>query len=319
MPKCFEVSSFDNVYIEIYTMGFPIEGESILTVLRDNDKILFSFLIDSYKSGDVIPALEIAKNIHLEQLDYFFWTHPDHDHSLGIDEVLMTLDKEYRTRIILPEGMNKDLPLAQSARSSIEYINKHYNSGQKYHSVSLLGVDDLCGLPTWSINFKEQCSEFELPCRFTILAPHSSLIQRLEFTDSPSFNDFSLVLSMSWNSCTFLYTGDISNRGIRILHDNQECEKYLKNILYVKIPHHGSKSSNNLINYLSFLGTGEERAVSTLKKSNNIPDNNVLLSYQKKINQNNVIVVGDRGTNADICSLKYKLTDSQCLLQNIIL
>lgn len=300
-------------------MGFPVEGESILTVLRDNDKILLSFLIDSYKSGDVIPALEIAKDIHLEQLDYFFWTHPDHDHSLGIEEILMTLDKEHRTRIILPDGLYKDLPLAQSARSSIEYINKHYNSEKKYHNVSLLGVDDLCAFPTWSITFKEQCSEYELPCRFTVLAPHSSLIQRLEFTNKPLFNDFSLVLSMSWNAYTFLYTGDISNRGIKILQDNQECENYLKNILYVKIPHHGSKSSNNLINYLSFLGTGEERAVSTLNKSNNIPDSDVLLSYQKKITPNNVIVVGHRGINADVCSLKYKLTDSRCIQHDILL
>lgn len=319
MPDCIEVSSFDNIYIEIYTIGFPVEGESILTVLKDKDKILLSFLIDSYKNGDVVPVLEIAKNIQLNQLDYFFWTHPDHDHSFGIEDVLIKLDKAYQTRIILPYGFNKDLSFAQSARSSIEYINKHYNSKQKYHNVSLLGVDDLCALPTWSINFKEQCSEYELPCRFTILAPHSSLIQRLEFTDSPSFNDISLVLSMSWNSYTFLYTGDISNRGISIIQGNHRCESHLKNILYVKIPHHGSKSSNNLINYLSFLETGEERAVSTLNRSNNIPNDDVLQSYKDRIISSNVIVVGDKSVKAEICCLKYKLTDFQCKMDTWLL
>ena len=302
-----EVSSFDNVFIEIYTIGFPQEGESILSVLKDGDKILLSFLMDSYKIGNVVPVLNIAKQIQLEHLDWFFWTHPDEDHSVGIEETLQTLDGTHQTQICLPSGLNKNLSLSQVARSALDFIMKNYNSGTKYSKAEFISTAEKWGLPSWSINFKEQISEREMPCKFTMLAPNSSVVQRLDFSDKPRFNDFSLVLSVSWNTYTFLYTGDIPNRGIRLLNENN-----LRNILYLKIPHHGSSSSNNMVNRILFKGTGEERAVSTINKTNNLPENDVLQSYKEKINPNNVIVVGGKEDKAEICCLKYRLVDSQC-------
>lgn len=308
MPTYLEVSSFDNVSIEIYTIGFPTEGESILSIIKDEDDILISFLIDSYKIGNVVPALEIAEQIKLDHLDYFFWTHPDEDHSVGIEDTLERLDSKHQAKIFLPEGLNLNLPLSQSARLAIEYINTHYNSRREYSKLVPVSAHGFWeNLRTWSINFKEQNSEREMPCRFTMLAPHSSVVERQDFSSSPKFNDFSLVLSVFWNSFRFVYTGDIPNRGISLLNEDN-----LKNVLYLKIPHHGSTNSDKMISCMSFSRTGEERAVSTTNKANNIPDNDVLQLYREKINPNHVIVVGGKEIKSEICCLKYRLVDSQC-------
>lgn len=308
MPTCLEVSSFDNVCIEIYTIGFPTEGESVLSILKDEDEILLSFLIDSYKIGNVVPALEIAKLIQLDHLDCFFWTHPDEDHSVGIEDTLERLDNKHQTKIFLPEGLNPNLPLSQSAKLALEYINAHYNSRREYSKLIPVGAHAFWdNLPTWSINFKEQNSEREMPCVFTMLAPCSSVVERQDFSTSPKFNDFSLVLSVFWNSFGFVYTGDIPNRGINLLN-----EDFLKNVLYLKVPHHGSTNSDKMISYISFSKTGEERAVSTINKANNIPDNAVLQSYKNMINPNNVIVVGGKEEKAEICCLKYRVVEPQC-------
>lgn len=312
MPACLEVSSFDNIYIEIYTIGFPMEGESVLSVLKDGNNILCSFLIDSYKVEDKVPALEIAKKIQLDHIDWFFWTHPDKDHSVGIEDTLKVLDSTCQARIIIPEGLNQGLPLSLPAKSALEYIHNNYNSRREYSKLIRLSTNAFVDhLPSWRINFKEQTSEREMPCTFTILAPHSSIVDRQDFSEYPLLNEFSLVLSVSWNAYTFLYTGDIPNRGINLLN-----EDYLKKVLFLKIPHHGSTNSDRMVKHISFVGTGEEHAISTINKSNQIPNDGVLQSYRKMINPNNVIVVGGKEAKAEICCLKYRLVDSQCQQKN---
>ena len=39
-PKL-EVSDFASLVLEVHTVGYPVMGESIVTMLKDGDKVLF--------------------------------------------------------------------------------------------------------------------------------------------------------------------------------------------------------------------------------------------------------------------------------------
>lgn len=44
----FEIADIDNLHLDIYTIGYAEEGESLLLLLHDGDDILHSTMTDCY-------------------------------------------------------------------------------------------------------------------------------------------------------------------------------------------------------------------------------------------------------------------------------
>ena len=97
----------DNLRAEVYLIGYPKMGESQLVLLRDksNGKIYFSAVIDSYTHESVNKTIELLKSNSVTQLNLLCWTHPDKDHSIGIDSIFNDFCSN-DTLILLPEGVN---------------------------------------------------------------------------------------------------------------------------------------------------------------------------------------------------------------------
>ena len=124
-------------------------------------------------------------------------------------------------------------------------------------------------------------------------------------------NDISVAFNIVFGQLRFFFGGDITNTSIR-----QISSVYFQNTVFVKIPHHGSSTSNSLIekyinnNHDLIEVTKPIIAVSTIFEDHptHLPEDDVLNSY---IGISNRILVTNNTTNNNngygIWTLKYKL------------
>ena len=82
----------------------------------------------------------------------------------------------------------------------------------------------------------------------------------------------------------FLYTGDMDEDTISMLLYKIECEEIQlpQRYEYIKIPHHGSRASEGLLDVLSEK-IKSDVAATTIFKSQNLPDPDLLNRYKNKV------------------------------------
>lgn len=71
------INDFQELKLRVFTIGYPLEGESIIGVIDDGDKHLFSFVIDSYEivdpnKGVFSETLEKLRELNISSIDAFF-------------------------------------------------------------------------------------------------------------------------------------------------------------------------------------------------------------------------------------------------------
>lgn len=275
----------NNVKVEIYTIGRDANGESNILLFMIDDKIEYSIVIDCCENDLKIIKEKIIDKYKIEKFDMICWTHPHIDHSKGILRIL----KEYcgeQTKVILPSELeivykcmnsegrkiydyvtkmteknktDKGIYKNATQNTELEYIVYSQKNGL---SEIELKIDSLAPIPRRVLNMKNNCKhELGENCRH-------------------NFNEYSIALIIEINKCFFLFTGDIENGAI------QEIEKYVKldNVLFSKIPHHGSETSKELLKIYD-IETCQSMICTTtalLKKNrfNVLPNNNVLQEYK---------------------------------------
>ena len=72
----------------IYTIGYEKEGESVIALIKTDGIVVFSMVIDGYKNKKHNASFDILENEKVANLDFFCWSHPDKDHSLGIEDYI---------------------------------------------------------------------------------------------------------------------------------------------------------------------------------------------------------------------------------------
>ena len=75
----FSIKDFKSLQIHFYTVGYPQEGEAILTIICDKQEVLGTSLTDCYKNVSQnynhINAILAAHGN--PSVNVFIWTHPD--------------------------------------------------------------------------------------------------------------------------------------------------------------------------------------------------------------------------------------------------
>lgn len=86
----FNVSTCENLLIIIFVIGYKKRGESIVVLFLDksSNTVIYSIIIDSFKYCNINKTIEILNSYNIESIDILCWSHPDLDHTWGIDELL---------------------------------------------------------------------------------------------------------------------------------------------------------------------------------------------------------------------------------------
>lgn len=275
------VSSFKNVHLDIYVIGYSKQGESIVAVLWDCEKPIYCAVTDSYLSDDQINHTEeLLRTCHIETIDDFLWTHPDEDHSKGIVHLLENFSKPNKTHVFLPEGINKD----ESREAEMNYLMSEFDSNRRY-SYTHVNVDtdeeirEIKRLKLIDSTNSNVYSYFKL----SFLLPNSAVSARaVNETKQFEPNDISLVYCITYNGFYYFFGGDMMNKMVQFLPNNKTDltdTDFVNRIRYIKIPHHSSNNTDKLVSYFKRNNLKDAVSVTTIFKNERLPKKSIIDKY----------------------------------------
>lgn len=273
----------DDLYIELYLIGYKNIGESVIFIVYCDNKIVYSGVVDSYEQ-EINKTVDILNKKNIKKLDFICWTHPDEDHSIGIDTLLNNYASE-NTSVFIPECINgEEYDYNHRVKSTFDILDDILKSRRK-SVFKVKSASDYKVLEMFSFDrgaFGKE--EFKI----VSIAPNSTILRKNNFNTTFKKNDYSIGLLITLGKFTMLLSGDIENRTI----ENMECY-YIPDIIdYIKTPHHTSDTSDKLLNYLN--DNSCEIACTTVYRKGkiNLPNDHVIDLYKSKAK--NFYCAGDK-------------------------
>ena len=254
------ISTRSNLLIEVFIIGYPERGESIIVFLRDSqdDSVMYSLVIDCFQSGAQNKTADILKANHIDtsKLNMLVWSHPDYDHTHGLQSVLSDYCDE-NTHVVLPNDLNGEI-WVKVTDYNIEdkpIIDQIYKQAKSSFTIDSALASNYLVHPLEEIHLNEQCEPStshprkELKVQINALSPHSTRInQLLGSRASLKKNDLSVAIDIvvgNGDGYHFLFMSDIEKDDIELLDTSVLYEPLL-----IKIPHHTSQTSANLLDHV---------------------------------------------------------------------
>ena len=279
------IRDFKDIFLDIYLIGYPTEGESIVCCIRTDNKIspfLFTCVIDCYRNEQFNYTVELLKKLEIKKLNLLCWTHPDEDHSLGIDELLQNYVDENTTVSIPISLLEHKEVFNEFAQQYCQIISERSKPRLKKN----MNLQYTCNnTKIYAKDYLKMGQDKSYRLRIKALAPDSNLIGNLLNRKTVENNIFSIALYLNFEKVNMLFTGDLENNTIRAIQDTWDLPD---NFHYIKIPHHGSSSASALIDFLeyqkepSFIGN---IACSTVFKKSVLPEREILQRYSNIVKE----------------------------------
>lgn len=249
MMQTIPVTDTSKLLIKLYVIGYKEQGESIIMLFVDSikDTVVYSIVIDSCLANDgTSKTVEILESMHVDKLNILCWTHPDTDHTMGIDAIVDDYCSK-TTRILIPFGLfgRNDDPIDYNEGDQ-ERIKKlyQYNTRRTKCVIPVGPASDdwekICDL-----QFDDLLNQTEAV--ILAMSPHKDYIAENMTTNSKiGKNHLSISMMVKIGDYKFDFCGDITNRTI-----NHIWAEPFDKPLFLKTPHHSSRYSLNLLNKLS--------------------------------------------------------------------
>ncbi len=256
--------------IETKIIGYKNQGECVLIFVRVDNGICFSALIDCYMTNSIDKVSEILDMYHVQNLNFLCWTHPDLDHSKGLKKVFEKyVDK--KTQIWIPEGIEAhEIECSKEVQELFSMLKEcviDYSKGYSVYTAS--DVKELSCYDTYC--FAKGLNEYVLSIMG--YTPNSKLIRRQNYLNQFIKNDRSIFCVFRLGEVRIFLTGDIENQTIQMLPKGVDSHAHI-----LKIPHHGSETSIEMIDVCS---EGCDVACSTVYRmgKSRLPNDEVMKQY----------------------------------------
>lgn len=272
--KSSKYSDFGNIRLHIYVAGYPTQGESILIIVSEIDKPLITIVTDCYVYSKYNHISSLLKSWGNPSIDFFIWTHPHEDHSLGIQNFFKTHDSKKQSHILMPTNFVNAANCSQykeEATKAYLYISQNYSKKNKYHPVH---YDQYLESQKFNLRLEKKTDKNEFyDLQIEILGPNpGDTIQNAD--KGYNNNKFSIVYKLSLNGIVVFMGGDMDKTSLKFI-DND----HFKNISFVKIPHHGSKNIKGFLQKLGQNTAFYKYAATTVDKKNKLPVKEILDGY----------------------------------------
>ena len=269
------ISFNESLEMIVYTVGYKAEGESILILIRtDNINIVYTIVIDGYKVNGFNKTYELIKEKGITHIDILCWTHPDADHSLGLEDYIEFLDK--KSTIIVGDGFYCTRDIWEKANNKMyKYIDGEYRKNLTTKNV--VAIEEVCTkMNVKKIKFTDVRYNDEYIFEILAFAPKKFLNTRnLIFDRELKNNDISVGLFITIGEYSAVFCADIPD----IIFNNLREDEFPEFVDFIKIPHHGSQYSTKVLKLYKNIS---EVACTTVKTSSNLPRKNVVDMYKKR-------------------------------------
>lgn len=279
MKKNVEIRDFSDLSLHIHTIGYPKGGETIVTVLCKGGKVCLTTITDCFLnvSRHYSHIASVLKDYGKPHVDAFIWTHPDEDHTKGLIDVLNEFDSKHSSEVFLPFiNMSEWGFLCREADEVLQFLKNNYTGNgfrRQYHP--LVADEDIA--PAYiTLHVVETSSGNELNLNFRCLLPYGPYVmERANKKEKFTVNNLSLFYTIEMNGYRYLFTGDLEEDNVPLLHGD-----YLNNARFVKIPHHGSDRVKDFVGKLIQVGTKHSIGACTTFNKYEDPKETVLKSYR---------------------------------------
>lgn len=284
------ISDRRNLVVKVYVIGYSNRGESICILFLDagyNNKVLYSIVIDCFKykgenkTIDILGQWGISKNN--DKLNMLVWSHPDYDHTYGLDAVIYNCCDE-NTKVILPYDLNgKAWNKIDYNRDDKKIIEKILElTKRKFLSHETACVPNNLYVPFEQLNFNDLLGDLHVDIYAT--SPHATRINYLIETHSKIYkNDLSIGLCIDVGNeykYRLVFLSDMENEDLKLLYS-----KSYEDPVFIKIPHHTSSTSDKYLELISSLDEKPYIACTTIYKSQKLPEKDLLTDYKNKVQQ----------------------------------
>lgn len=307
--KVFKISSFENLTVSIFVVGYKNIGESIVLlfrdVYRDRNQVIMSMVIDSYETKELNIVRRILSKYNVERLDFVCWTHPHYDHSPGIDSLIkdmfhndiVVFSPKFYYGNLMPDMLKSECLKTPDIFNNIwNLVEKHPNFAEIWRTISANG-DTTNPYPMQlltedGVYSKDICLFF--------LTPIGSRTDMYAMKGNQFYkpNELSVSFVLSIDGYDFFFGGDTENG-----HANGINNEIVKSMRWIKVPHHCSLGAISIANRL---GPNFDFAASTVFKSSSLPSEEVQNIYAK----NGVLHMTQLKENNN-----YKLTHEYGIIQ----
>lgn len=278
----YKVSSFENLIVSIFVIGYKNIGESIVVLFRDvingNDNTIMSMVIDSYEKDDLNLIRKVLSKYNVDKLDFVCWTHPHCDHSPGIDTLINDM---FHDRIVIfsPKfyygNLMPDLLKSESLKTPEIFNNiwnrvkSHPNISEIWRTISANG-DNTMKYPLRlisedGINYKNVDLFFLTPLgyRTDVFATKGNQFGKP--------NELSVSFILSVDGYDFFFGGDTENE-----HAKGINQKIVQGMRWIKVPHHCSNGAKVIAERI---GPRFDYAASTVYASSDLPEEEIQKIY----------------------------------------
>ena len=281
-----EYTVAENLVLEIYTIGYKSMGESIVVKILVDNIVVYCFVIDCFEDGEN-KTLEI---IGESKVDLICLTHPDFDHCKGLNKILQKANNE--TLLLYPASIfsKKYKREVKKVVDKIALLNKMNNNN--LNKPILKECQENMQILRRVYFTSEKGGKYELE-----IETYSPLTQILGKREAEEYleeetaelvhNQMSIMMTITLGNFKMLLTGDIENKTIKLLNREQYISNYdffEGTIDYLKLPHHGSDGSLEMINLLEKVDTISQVVTTTYKKKE-LPRDSVINAYKRKTSE----------------------------------
>lgn len=201
------------------------------------------------------------------------WTHPDLDHSVDIDTLIKKYCKE-STQILLPEHFyNEPSDIITINNKTLQgAVDKVFNLNRlKKRTVTNISVTDRGYSEIKSLKFAGV--DKSVFVSVNAVTPISSILANYvkKGNHNVNKNELSISFIIDIDGYYLYFGGDTMNGHIDAINP-----AYLEQCRFVKIPHHSSDTSTNL---LSYLPQEIDTACTTIFSAHKLPKKLVLQEY----------------------------------------
>lgn len=271
-----------NLELHIYVLGYYPMGESQLIVIWDSlsQKAIRSILIDCFeinKKNEIHNILD-KYCINKRKLDFIIWTHPDLDHSVGFSSIVSKYASQ-KTCSLIPNGMTNSMFWKAPLAVKKSWISiKHIYNRRKYNVVPVNASNEKMYPDVYCpLKFEDGISD-PLEFGIEILTPFAERVFRnIVVNKTNTANNISISLAIRFGECNFYFGGDVENPSINMVDATKLCD-----LNFIKIPHHGSKSSSKLPKIITsqLRDSIKSIAITTCFKKTHIPTTEILDKYK---------------------------------------
>lgn len=255
------------------------DGEGILILFLSKDEVFRTISIDCCKaviSGTESNLLEkVLKSFKVDKIDCFVWTHPHEDHTKGLDTLIDSFYRKSSIGVLPKQIYGNDNDIVKMKDYPMTVLKK-FNS--KFKKKNLKSIDCQCKemCSVYAFNIEDTLTGHIASVQLYCLTPMAFLLDDKRRTgkkiSDTYLNDISLSLILDIDGYSFFFGGDASDKTLK------ECNTdSLYKCRWIKVPHHASKTSSNVISY--FNNSVDSAAVISFL-SQQLPNSEVLRKYQ---------------------------------------